>query len=104
MGEIFDKSIFTEGGDKFNENVQTTLVPAGGSAIVEFKVEMWNVLILVDILFLEHSTKGALGMLKAEGEGNKNYLFRNNPRRYLSSERWWYPKKCQKNKHTVNSS
>jgi len=39
IGEIFDK-VYTEGGSKYTTNVQTTLVPAGGSAIVEFKVEV----------------------------------------------------------------
>ena len=31
IGEIFDK-VHIEGGDMINENVQTTLIPAGGSA------------------------------------------------------------------------
>ena len=36
IGEIFDK-VYQEGGIKVSqEQVQTTLVPAGGSAIVEF--------------------------------------------------------------------
>src|SRR3954470_17377463 len=39
IGEIFDR-IYQEGGMKHvQENVQTTMVPAGGSTIVEFKVE-----------------------------------------------------------------
>ena len=32
IGEIFDK-VYAEGGSQVNKNVQTTLVPAGGSAI-----------------------------------------------------------------------
>jgi nitrite reductase (NO-forming) len=39
IGEIFDKMYF-KGGDRFQTNVQTTLVPAGGSAIVEFKLDV----------------------------------------------------------------
>ena len=40
IGEIFDK-VYAEGGTAIRqENVQTTLVPAGGSAIVEFKLEV----------------------------------------------------------------
>lgn len=70
IGEIFDK-VYLEGGDKINENVQTTLVPAGGSAIVEFKVDVNGTLILVDHSIFRAFNKGALGMLKAEGEGNK---------------------------------
>ena len=38
IGEIFDQ-VNVEGGSLINENVQTTLIPAGGAAIVEFKVE-----------------------------------------------------------------
>ena len=33
IGEIFDK-VWHEGGTRFQENVQTTLIPAGGAAIV----------------------------------------------------------------------
>ena len=48
IGEIFD-NVYTEGGTVANQkNVQTTLVPAGGSAIVDFKVEVPSTLILVD--------------------------------------------------------
>jgi nitrite reductase (NO-forming) len=39
IGEIFDR-VYTEGGNHYQENVQTTLVPAGGAAIVEFKVDV----------------------------------------------------------------
>lgn len=70
IGEIFDK-VYLEGGDKVNENVQTTLVPAGGSAIVEFKVDVNGTFILVDHSIFRAFNKGALGMLKAEGESNK---------------------------------
>lgn len=35
IGAIFDR-VYTEGGSHFQENVQTTMVPAGGSTIVEF--------------------------------------------------------------------
>lgn len=70
IGEIFDK-VFTEGGTKFaQENVQTTVVPPGGSAIVEFKVDVPSTLILVDHAIFRTFNKGALGMLKVEGEAN----------------------------------
>ncbi len=40
IGEIFDR-VYQEGGTKPNqENVQTTVVPPGGSAIVEFKIDI----------------------------------------------------------------
>src|SRR3546814_5734246 len=32
IGEIFDK-VWFEGGTRYNENVQTTLIPSGGAAI-----------------------------------------------------------------------
>src|SRR5436190_20790830 len=39
IGEIFDR-VYTEGGTHYQENVQTTLVPAGGSTLVEFACEV----------------------------------------------------------------
>ncbi|SFN73471.1 dissimilatory nitrite reductase (NO-forming), copper type apoprotein [Bizionia echini] len=67
IGEIFDK-VHVEGGDMINENVQTTLVPAGGAAIVEFRVDVPGTFILVDHSIFRAFNKGALGMLKVEGE------------------------------------
>ena len=70
IGEIFDK-VHIEGGDMINENVQTTLIPSGGSAIVEFKVDVPGTFILVDHSIFRAFNKGALGMLKVEGVENK---------------------------------
>lgn len=71
IGEIFDK-VYTEGGIKANqEQVQTTLVPAGGSTIVEFGLEVPAVYILVDHALLRAFNKGCIGMLKVEGPENK---------------------------------
>jgi nitrite reductase (NO-forming) len=53
------------------ENVQTTLIPSGGSAIVEFTVEVPGTYILVDHSIFRTFNKGALGMLKVEGPENK---------------------------------
>ena len=69
IGEIFDK-VFYEGGTRYQENVQTTLVPAGGSAMTEFKVEVPGTLIIVDHSIFRAFNKGALGMLKVDGEDN----------------------------------
>lgn len=69
IGEIFDK-VYLEGGAMINENVQTTLIPAGGAAIVEFKVEVPGNLVLVDHSIFRAFNKGALGILKVEGEEN----------------------------------
>jgi nitrite reductase (NO-forming) len=70
IGEIFDR-VYYEGGSRYQENVQTTLVPAGGSAIVEFKVEVPGTYIIVDHSIFRTFNKGALGMLKVEGPENK---------------------------------
>ncbi len=70
IGEIFDK-VHVEGGDLINDNVQTTLIPAGGAAIVEFRVDVPGTYILVDHSIFRAFNKGALGMLKVEGEEDK---------------------------------
>jgi nitrite reductase (NO-forming) len=66
IGEIFDQVLF-EGGERAQKNVQTTLVPAGGSAVVEFRCEVPATLILVDHSIFRTFNKGALGMLKVVG-------------------------------------
>ena len=66
IGEIFD-NVFTEGGTVANHQVQTTLVPAGGSTVVEFKVEVPGTYVLVDHSIFRTFNKGSLGMLKVEG-------------------------------------
>jgi nitrite reductase (NO-forming) len=68
IGEVFD-NVYTEGGSVASQhNVQTTLVPAGGSAIVEFGLEKKGDLILVDHSIFRAFNKGALGMLHVSGE------------------------------------
>jgi nitrite reductase (NO-forming) len=71
IGEIFDH-VHVEGGALTNKNVQTTLIPAGGSAIVDFKVETPGNFIMVDHSIFRAFNKGALGILKVEGEENKS--------------------------------
>lgn len=71
IGEIFD-NVNHEGGSTQDHNVQTTLVPAGGSAITEFKVDVPSNYILVDHSIFRTFNKGSLGMLKVEGEENKS--------------------------------
>jgi nitrite reductase (NO-forming) len=70
IGEIFDK-VYVEGGELVNKNVQTTLIPAGGAAIVDFKVEVPGTLILVDHALTRTFNKGSLGMLNVTGDENK---------------------------------
>jgi nitrite reductase (NO-forming) len=67
IGEIFDKVQY-EGGTRFQENVQTTLIPAGGAATVEFHTEVPGNYILVDHSIFRAFNKGALAMLAVEGE------------------------------------
>ena len=69
IGEIFDR-VYMEGGTKINENVQTTLIPAGGAVIVEFKVEEPGEYVLVDHSIFRAFNKGAIGKLKVTGEKN----------------------------------
>jgi nitrite reductase (NO-forming) len=66
IGEIFD-TVYQEGGTQLSHNVQTTVIPAGGATIVEFKVEVPGTYILVDHALFRAFNKGALGMLKVEG-------------------------------------
>jgi nitrite reductase (NO-forming) len=70
IGEIFDR-VHIEAGSSINENVQTTLIPAGGAAIVEMQVEVPGTFILVDHSIFRAFNKGALGMLKVLGDENK---------------------------------
>ncbi|MDQ0476246.1 nitrite reductase (NO-forming) [Chryseobacterium sp. MDT2-18] len=69
IGEIFDR-VYMEGGSAINKNVQTTVIPAGGAAIVEFKVEEPGNYIIVDHSIFRAFNKGAIGMLKVTGEKN----------------------------------
>ncbi|PWH82961.1 copper-containing nitrite reductase [Brumimicrobium oceani] len=71
IGEIFDR-VHVEGGDLINENVQTTLIPAGGAAIVEFKVDVPGELVLVDHSIFRAFNKGALGMMNVTGDEKKD--------------------------------
>ena len=70
FGEIFD-NVNIEGGSLINHDVQTTLIPAGGSSIVEFKVEVPGTFIIVDHSIFRTFHKGTLGMLKVIGDENK---------------------------------
>lgn len=84
IGEIFD-NVFIEGGSLINHNVQTTLVPAGGSAIVDFKVDVPGTFIIVDHSIFRAFNKGAIGMLKVTGPENKDlYSGKQDDRIYLA--------------------
>jgi nitrite reductase (NO-forming) len=70
IGEVFD-NVYQEGGTVATQhNVQTTLIPAGGAAIVEFGVEKPGDLIMVDHSIFRAMNKGAVGMIHVTGEDN----------------------------------
>lgn len=72
IGEIFD-TVYTEGGTLGNQsNVQSTLVPAGGSSIVDFKVDVPGTLVIVDHSIFRTFNKGSLGMMKVSGTEDKS--------------------------------
>lgn len=76
IGEIFDR-VYPEaaiggdgdGGFHVHENVQTTMVPAGGASIVEFGLEVPGKNILVDHA-LARLDRGGWGVLKVNGPEN----------------------------------
>ncbi|HKE47188.1 MAG TPA: copper-containing nitrite reductase [Rhodanobacteraceae bacterium] len=70
IGEIFDKVRY-EGGTHEQENVQTTLIPAGGAVMVEFHTEVPGSYVMVDHSIFRAFNKGALAILKVDGPENK---------------------------------
>ncbi|HTM28362.1 MAG TPA: copper-containing nitrite reductase [Rhodanobacter sp.] len=70
IGEIFDK-VQPEGGTEAQHNVQTTLIPAGGAATVEFHTDVPGSYVLVDHSIFRAFNKGALGILKVDGPEDK---------------------------------
>jgi nitrite reductase (NO-forming) len=69
IGEIFDK-VYPEGaiGSAPNQNVQTTLVPAGGATMVEFTLQVPGTYTLVDHALARAIDKGAAAQLVVTGE------------------------------------
>ncbi len=70
IGEIFDK-VYDEGSltSPPITDVQTTLVPPGGSTMVEFETEYPGNYILVDHA-LSRAEKGLVGILKVKGDAD----------------------------------
>ncbi len=68
IGEIFD-TVYQQGavGSEPAKNVQTTLIPPGGAAIIEFKVDVPGAYILVDHAISRAIDKGAVGILEVTG-------------------------------------
>ncbi|MEX2446877.1 MAG: multicopper oxidase domain-containing protein, partial [Dehalococcoidia bacterium] len=69
IGEVFDRAS-VEGGSLVNENVQTTLIPAGGATYVEFEVDAPGEYVLVDHALTRAIDGGAAGILTVTGEAN----------------------------------
>ena len=67
IGEIFD-NVYTEGGSVANKNVQTTMVPVGGSAVVEFRLDTAGKYVLVDHSIFRAFNKGAIGIMDVSGD------------------------------------
>lgn len=69
IGEIFDQ-VYSEGAtNTVKHNVQTTLVPAGGATIVDFKVQYPGKYLLVDHA-LSRAGKGLVGALEVTGKAD----------------------------------
>jgi len=70
IGEIFD-TVYVEGGLRpAQHQVQTTMIPAAGSSIVELSLEVPGNYILVDHSIFRAFNKGAVGMIKVSGPEN----------------------------------
>ncbi|CAL1238997.1 copper-containing nitrite reductase [Candidatus Methylocalor cossyra] len=72
IGEMFDR-LYREAGTEYATNIQTTLVPAGGAAIADLKLDYPGRYILVDHS-LARLQKGAVGLLEVEGRADPSIL------------------------------
>jgi nitrite reductase (NO-forming) len=68
-GEIFDR-VFPDGSGTPLTNAQTVLIPPGGTAIVEFDVEVPGTYVLADHTVFRAFNRGAIGNLRVEGPEN----------------------------------
>jgi len=71
IGQIFD-TVWAEGNmGSPTHDVQTTMIPAGGSAIVDFKISAPGTFIIVDHSLTRAFNRGALAQLKVPGDTQK---------------------------------
>ncbi|GAB6068408.1 copper-containing nitrite reductase [Methylothermus subterraneus] len=75
IGEIFDRVWPEASTAQPFENVQTTLIPAGGAAMIEFKLEVPGSYTLVDHA-LGRMDRGAWGVLQVEGPADEELYSR----------------------------
>lgn len=71
IGAIFDK-VRLEGSANFQKNVQTTLIPSGGAAIIEYQTKVPGSYVMVDHSIFRAFNKGALAIMKVDGPENKS--------------------------------
>ena len=70
IGEQF-ANVYMEGGSKVTaHDIQTTLIPAGGAAIVEFTAEVPGTYMIVDHSIFRAFYKGAMGQIVVSGPPN----------------------------------
>ena len=74
IGEMFDH-VYGEGGSTVTETgIQTTSIPAGGAAIVDFHLDVPGRYTLVDHALFRAFNKGAIGILEATGDDHPELL------------------------------
>ena len=69
IGTIFD-TVYPEGGSIASHNVQTTVIPVGGAAVVEFQAKVPGNYTFVDHALFRAFNKGTMGTIKVEGPPN----------------------------------
>ncbi len=71
IGVIFNKVYLFGGTNVTQKDVQTVNIPAGGAAVVEFKVDVPGTYTIVDHSIFRAFNKGAVGSLVVTGKPNK---------------------------------
>ena len=88
IGVIFNK-VYLFGGTKVTQrNVQTVSIPAGGAAVVEFKVDVPGTYTILDHSIFRAFNKGAVGSLVVTGEPNQD-IFSGKQQEYLLFEHFF---------------
>ena len=72
IGVVFNKVYAFGGTEVTQKNVQTVNIPAGGAAVVEFKVDVPGTYAIVDHSIFRAFNKGAVGSLVVTGDENKD--------------------------------
>ncbi len=69
IGTIFH-NVYVEGGTLINHNVQTTLIPAAGTTIIETQIDVPGTYVLMDHSIFRAANKGTMGHLIVTGKQN----------------------------------